>query len=223
MKKGDLEDLAYTELKNAIVTGSCPPGMQIAEDMIANQLNMSRSPVRVAIKRLQAEGFLERRANKRIYVTFANEKRTLDALYVREALEGIAARLAAVSRTEDDIKQLQAIMSEAEELIQQNNIYESYRIGFKMHKKIFCIARNEQLSRFGIITLEQESVISYRSLQNSLDRAKIAHQEHEIIVNHIITGNADEAEAAARQHIVRLQERLLQYKFSDPTPRPLVF
>ena len=91
-KKVSLENIAYEQLKNAIVVGIYPPGIQIVEEQIANQLNISRSPVRIAIKRLEAEGFLDRYSNKRIYVAFADAKRTIDALYIREALEGMAAR-----------------------------------------------------------------------------------------------------------------------------------
>ena len=79
-KKVSLENIAYEQLKNAIVVGIYPPGIQIVEEQIANQLNISRSPVRIAIKRLEAEGFLDRYSNKRIYVAFADAKRTIDCL-----------------------------------------------------------------------------------------------------------------------------------------------
>lgn len=114
-KKMSLENVAYEELKNAIVVGIYPPGIQIVEEQIANQLNISRSPVRIAIKRLEAEGFLDRYSNKRIYVAFADAKRTVDALYIREALEGMAARLAAINRTQEHIVQLQNLFSVMEQ------------------------------------------------------------------------------------------------------------
>ena len=141
MKRGDLESRAYSELKSAIVTLVYPPGAQVVEDVVAKQLNMSRSPVRIAIKRLQAEGFLEQRSNKRIYVALINNKRTLDALYIREALEGMSARLAAKNATDEDKIHLKSMLSDMEELLQQNNIYELYRMGFDLHKKIFYISK----------------------------------------------------------------------------------
>lgn len=58
-KKTSYEAIAYRELRNAILTGIFPPGYQVVEEHISSQLNMSRSPVRSAIKRLETEGFLE--------------------------------------------------------------------------------------------------------------------------------------------------------------------
>lgn len=86
-QKRDLETLAYQQLKMAIVKGIYPPGYQITEEIVAAQLNVSRSPVRTAIKRLQTEGFLEKRSNRRVYVTLGDYKRTINTLYVRKALE----------------------------------------------------------------------------------------------------------------------------------------
>ena len=97
-----LENRAYEALKTAIVTGVYPPGAQIVEELAASQLAVSRSPVRSAIKRLQAEGFLERYPNKRIYVAMADAEKTKNALYIREALEGMASRLAAL-RPEESV------------------------------------------------------------------------------------------------------------------------
>ena len=102
-KQDTLESRAYEALKTAIITGVYPPGGQVVEELVAKQLEMSRSPVRIAIKRLQAEGFLERYPNKRIYVAMADAQKTVDALYIREALEGMASRLAALYRDDTDV------------------------------------------------------------------------------------------------------------------------
>ena len=222
MKRGDLESRAYSELKSAIVTLVYPPGAQVVEDVVAKQLNMSRSPVRIAIKRLQAEGFLEQRSNKRIYVALINNKRTLDALYIREALEGMSARLAAKNATDEDKIHLKSMLSDMEELLQQNNIYELYRMGFDLHKKIFYISKNDQLARIGINTLEQESVFSYHSLHQSLTRAVNAHQEHIIIADHIIKGEKDAAEEAARKHVHHVIDRFKEISIPEPPPQTLL-
>ena len=216
VKRGDLEYQAYSAIKNAIVTGVYPPGAQIVEDLVAKKLNMSRSPVRIAIKRLQAEGFLERRENKRIYVVFANEKRTLDALYIREALEGMSARLAAKNRAPADIQQLQEMLTRMDTMIHTDRIYDVYLIGVEMHKQIFYMSKNDQLAHIGINALEQEAVFSYRSLRQSPERVLRAHHEHTLIATHVIEGNADSAEDAARQHVHRVIERYLELKITTP-------
>ena len=106
--KQDLERFAYEQIKTAIVKGIYPPGYQIVEELVADQLSMSRSPVRTAIKRLQTEGFLEKRTNRRVYVALGDHQRTVNTLYIRKALEGVAAYQAAMNRTEEDLEEIRA-------------------------------------------------------------------------------------------------------------------
>lgn len=207
-KKVSLENVAYEELKNAIVVGIYPPGIQIVEEQIANQLNISRSPVRIAIKRLEAEGFLDRYSNKRIYVAFADAKRTIDALYIREALEGMAARLAAVNRTPEHIAKLQALFAEMEEAQSKQETFVLYQKGVNVHRLLYAAANNPQLERIGINTLEQESVFSYRSLLRDNGRSQAMHSEHRMIAKYVMEQDADRAEEAARYHIRQLIDRL---------------
>ena len=104
--KGDQETLAYNELKRAIMEGLYPAGYQVVERTLSELLDMSRTPVRSAIKRLEAEGFLERGTNRRIYVVLPDDRELLDTLYLRMALEGMASRLAARNGTQEDFDKL---------------------------------------------------------------------------------------------------------------------
>ncbi len=204
-KKHDLESVAYEQMKMAIVQGVYPPGFQIVEEMIANQLNMSRSPVRIAIKRLQAEGFLEKHANRRMYVTLADSKRTLDALYVRKALEGIASYQAALNRREKDVMNIRRLLKEMDQWKDGGeDVFHLYKMTVNIHRLIYAAANNPQLERIGVNALEQESVFSYRSLVLDHSRIINAYSEHTSIAQAIIDQNADLAEFYAREHIDQL-------------------
>lgn len=202
-----LESVAYEELKSAIITGIYSPGSQIIEETIAAQLNMSRSPVRSAIKQLEAEGFLQKYPNKRIYVTRGDAQKTLNVLYVREALEGMAARLAAINHDDQDIEKFNQLMKEMDGCVEEGNILQAYRSGFRMHYAIFDAAKNSDLRRLAGITLEQESVFSYRSLQQDSQRVKATQEEHTNIVMAILSRDPDKAEELARAHIHKLIRR----------------
>jgi len=218
MAKDDttLEDFAYQELKKAIVMGIYPPGSQIVEAAIATQLNMSRSPVRIAIKRLETEGMLERYDNKRIYITLANKKRTLDTLYVREALEGLAARFAAIRRTEKDVAFLKKSVELMNKYSVENKAKELYFASVQFHKDIFRVAQNEQLEKLGVANMEQEAVYSYRSFFQNVDHTQKSHAEHLKIFKCIVEKDAEGAESAARQHVHKLIDRLLEEGISGP-------
>lgn len=203
------EDSAYEELKKAIVMGIYPPGSQIVEETIATQLNMSRSPVRIALKRLEMEGIVERYPNKRIYVAMANNKRTLDTLYVREALEGLAAQFAAKNRTQYDIDMLQKSIEQMNRFIEAGKAKELYFASVQFHKNIFRVAKNEQLEKLGISNMEQEAVYSYRSFFQTVERALTAHAEHLNMFKCIVKGDAEAAESAARNHVRNLINKIL--------------
>lgn len=206
--KQNLESIVYTQLKMAIVKGVYPPGYQIVEELIAEQLNMSRSPVRTAIRQLQAEGFLEKRANRRVYVTLGDYRRTLNTLYVRKALEGIAAYQAAINRANDDIQRINALIDEMGQYYKEDDAFKLLQVGIEVHRVIYVASKNDLLAQLGINALEQESVFSYRSLSNDSMRAARAYQEHTSILNAVLNREADLAEQKARDHVDRLIERV---------------
>lgn len=207
-QKQDLEAVAYEQLKAAIVKGIYPPGYQISEELVADQLGMSRSPVRTAIKQLLTEGFLEKRLNRRVYVTFGDNIRTLNALYVRKSLEGTAAYLAAINRTDNDIAEIEGLISKMDHCYETNDAFKLLQLGIEVHRIIYIAAKNDHLARIGINALEQEAIFSYHSLSNDSLRAARSYQEHCAILNAIIARKADLAEQKARDHVDRLIERV---------------
>lgn len=206
--KDALENVAYEQIKMAIVEGSYPPGFQIVEESIANGLNMSRSPVRVALRRLLAEGFLEKYPNRRMHVTFANAKRTLDALYIRKALEGVSAYQAALNRDETDISNIRELLSKMNAWQETGDVTSLYKMTVSIHRLIYSVSKNVQLERLGVNALEQESVFSFRSLSLDQERILAAYNEHSAIAESIIQGDADAAERYARDHIDKLIQRV---------------
>ncbi|WP_349687737.1 GntR family transcriptional regulator [Acidaminococcus sp. DS4831] len=204
-----LAEIAYKKLREAIIMGKYPPGYQIVELTIATQFNMSRSPVRIAITRLQTEGIIEKQKNKRFYVAHANRKRTIDTLYIREVLEGLAARLAAMNRTEKDIEILEKCMEQMNTFNQEKKQKDLYIESVKFHKFIFKVAGNEQLEKIGVRNMEQEAVFSYRSLFQNSGRTSEAHKEHKEILKCIVDKDPDGAEKAAKNHIHILIKKII--------------
>ncbi len=164
-KKTSYEAIAYRELRNAILTGIFPPGYQVVEEHISSQLNMSRSPVRSAIKRLETEGFLEKRDNKRIYVALPELDKVLDILYIREALDGMCSRLAAQNRTAEDIEKLNQIMERSRMSIESGDIYAHHEIATVIHYAIFEASKRPLLARLAINYENQISLFTYDSFK----------------------------------------------------------
>lgn len=217
-----LESIAYEELKNALIIGVYAPGSQIVEEVVATQLEMSRSPVRVAIKQLEAEGFLEKHSNKRIYVARGNARKTISILQIREALDGMAARLAALNRDEEDMQQFQRLMAEMDACVDDKNVLSAYRAGFRMHYAIYNAGKNAELAKMASSVLERESITSYRSLQQDTQRVSASQSEHAEIVKAIIEQDAETAEQLAREHIRKLIRRAEQLAEQESTQTSLL-
>lgn len=203
-----LETAAYNEIRKALIMGDFPPGYQIVEEHIAKQLEMSRSPVRSALKRLQTEGFLEKRENKRIYVSMPTTQQTVDLLYIRESLDGTLAKLAAQRRTEKDIAQIRHALRLSETTMNQPNIFTHYNETILIHYMIYQSVHNDTLYQMAKRTQEQISLFTMKSFQTDRARLEEAYKEHIQICEAVINGDCDLAESSARTHVHNMINRV---------------
>lgn len=100
---------AYNTLRSGIIDGVYPPGARVTEQEIAVSANVSRTPVREALRRLEAEGLLRFVPHQGAFVTRWSEQDAEDIFELRAMLEGHAARLAANKATDEDVQQLRRL------------------------------------------------------------------------------------------------------------------
>lgn len=113
---------AYVDLRHLIVAGEFQPGEQLREEHLASRLQVSRTPVREAMRRLEVEGVIERRKNRRSYLA-AVDTRTMEELFtVRASLESIAAGLAARRSDNTFVEQLEGIAVEMDQALAGPNV-----------------------------------------------------------------------------------------------------
>ena len=105
------------EIRNAIFTGKFPPGYQLKEEELAQQLDVSRTPVRQAIRSLADQGLVEIRANRRSYVTDINEVQFEELFDLLSFLESYSAGLAAAKISDEAIARLKELNAGMEETI----------------------------------------------------------------------------------------------------------
>lgn len=108
--RSNQSDAVYEALTAAIMRGDIAPGTKLSEPAIAEQMGLSRAPVREAIRRLQERGVVSHIANRGTRVIAPTLEEFLALLDVREALEGMASRLAAVVMSDHEINELQALV-----------------------------------------------------------------------------------------------------------------
>lgn len=197
---GEAAPFVYAALKERIFDGRLPPGVRIVETAVADEFGVSRTPVREAIHRLISEGIVERTSGRGLAVVELTGEEIEDLYVTRMVLEGLAARLTAVRRSEHDLATLTAIQHAMEAALVDGDASRIARINFEFHAEIQRIAGNSTTARF--MVLIHEAVRRFGTTTLALpERAASALAEHRALIDAFDDRDADRAEAIARSHI----------------------
>jgi DNA-binding GntR family transcriptional regulator len=163
---GNAAETAYAVLREAIVTNTLKPGTRLRADDLAKKLGVSKTPVREALRKLQAEDLITVSAGNALTVKSISEDELLEIYYTREALEGMAARLAAGNAGQIELAKLRAIHDEMKAPSVTGNLRQLRQLSGEFQLALFRAARNdtmyrllkhlqEQIRQFGGTTLTQ--------------------------------------------------------------------
>lgn len=145
IKPRSIEDEIISRLRDAIVSGQFPPGTHLNESEIAKQMEVSRIPIREAIKKLEQEGLVVRQPNKGVYVISFTEQDVRETFSLRARLESMAFEWAIPNITNDDLAQLRALVKEQEMAIAERRYDELARLDMRFHELICLKAGHSRL------------------------------------------------------------------------------
>lgn len=185
-------------LKDQIVEGRIPPGDRVNEVALAQQLSLSRGPIREALQRLEGEGLIEIVPKRGAFVRSFGKQELGDLYDVRIALEMAAARLAATRRTKADIESLRESLAEAKRELELTGSH--YPPELDLHHLLLESARNPELARILDVVNQQIRLCRARSGWEPL-RAQQAFREHNNIVKAVVRGDPDAAASAMHIHL----------------------
>jgi DNA-binding GntR family transcriptional regulator len=201
-----LRDVVFETLRDAIIQGKLKPGERLMEIQLAEEMGVSRTPVREAMRKLELEGLIVMVPRKGAYVAGISVKDIVDIFEVRAALESLAAGLAAERITEEELEELERALVQISEA--GSNIDAVVRTDTGFHEIIYRASRNQRLLQ--IITNLQEHIQRFRTTSLSRPgRTKTAIEEHRQIVEAISERNVELAQALAREHIENAEQSLL--------------
>jgi DNA-binding GntR family transcriptional regulator len=200
---GNAAETAYAVLREAIITNTLKPGTRLRADDLAKKLGVSKTPVREALRKLQAEDLITVSVGNALTVKSISEEQLFEIYYTREALEGMAARLAAGNAGPIEFAKLLAIHDEMKSL--SGNLRQLRQLSGEFQLAIFRAARNdtlyrllkhlqEQIRQFGGTTLTQRG------------RAKEVVAYAKALVAAIEKRDGDAAERIARENRRRTLE-----------------
>ncbi len=200
-------DLVYEELRRAIMDGTLAPGYRLVSEELAARFQVSRMPVRDAIRRLQLEGLVDAIPHCGATVAMVSEEQMRDVFALRERLEGLAASLAAQQVTDDEIAELRALFAEMEQHVKEGDRQGQLLKNREFHDAIFRMSGNSILCSFCHSLMD--SVERYRPYMLAVpDWPLQVLAQHRNMLGAIARHDAAAAEAAATDHIQRTRHHL---------------
>ncbi len=195
----------YSALRDAIVTGKLKPGERIVEDRICSELGVSRSPLREALRKLEGEGLVSILPRRGAVVTELTPRDQLELFAVREALEGLAANLAARHITAEELAELEDVCQAMEKCIRARDMAAVVVLNTQFHELVAKASRNRWVREF-LLSIRAQTRRLYRSSIEKPDRAPESVAEHQLVIEALKEGDGVRAEALARQHVLKARE-----------------
>ena len=203
-----LRELVLEAIREAIKNGSLQPRERLMEIQLADELGVSRTPVREALRKLELEGFIVMVPRKGAYVSDLTMKDVADVFEIRAALEGLAAALAAERITEDELETMERLLVEKGEAINLDDIGKLVAVDTKFHEAMYQASRNERLS--AIISNLREQIQRFRLTSLSIPgRKEDSLREHRNLLEAIQARDIQLARQLAQEHIENAENVLI--------------
>jgi len=195
-----LRQSVYESLVELVIGGRLKPGQHLVETDLARQLGVSRQPVREALHRLEADGWVDLRPNQGAFVHVPTDQEVDELLDVRELLEVETARLAARSADRDAVARLQVVCHEGEAAVEAGDMERFITANNQFHAALAKLAGNAVLADLtGIVSRRVRWY--YRLVAPARGQESCA--EHLQLIEAIEAGDEERAAKAARQHTER--------------------
>ncbi|MDO5040630.1 MAG: GntR family transcriptional regulator [Peptoniphilus sp.] len=207
IKPKSYKQLAYEEIKENIIKGIYKPNQILNERSISEDFGFSRTPIREAFQRLYYEGWLVTRDNKKNVVREFNLEYILMNQKVRTSLEILAVSESICKFKESNIRDLEKITNEQEQIIKEGNFYNYIKLDRKFHEYIYLISENSVLTK--ILSNLNDTVRYFGQIALSYpNRQELTVQEHRRIIDAIKKRDEEKAIETMRIHMVNTTDAI---------------
>jgi DNA-binding GntR family transcriptional regulator len=194
---------AYQELRRRILAGELSQGQSISQEQLAVELGVSTTPLREALRRLDAEGLVTIDAHRDARITELTAEEARSLYEVREQLDPLAARLAATRRQDADVAAIETTLKGLEPLSASAD-FESLLAHRAFHRSIYTASHNTLL--MSLLEGLWDKADRYRQLRlqagpESPEDQERVRVEHNAIAEAVIAGDAKAAESAMKKHV----------------------
>jgi DNA-binding GntR family transcriptional regulator len=206
-------EAAYRHIRSAIQNRQLKPGERLREIDLAKHAGLSRTPIREALSRLEKEGLVARDPMRGVVVAQLDTSMLTELYYMREVLEGTAARLVAQHASDVEISILDDLCQQYEAALGDENALASSNRRF--HETLYRFSHNRYLLNMVTVLHDALSLLGGTTLSNA-ERAEETLREHRAVTAAIRARDADAAEQALRAHIRGAHKVRMQKIFANP-------
>ena len=205
-KTVSLADQVYDRLENDIIQGVYPKGEILTELKLAEQLGVSRTPIREALRRLEQERLITD-AGKGSRVIGISEEDVLDIMNIREHMEGLASYYATVNMTREGLLELKHIIDLMDFYFEKWDVEHLRRADDDFHDAI-CRLSKRTVIKDTLVPLHRKTRRYRKIAMENKNRATCTLKEHHEIYEAIASGNAELARKLATQHIIQARAHM---------------
>lgn len=195
-----IREAVFNTLRNAILEEKLKPGEHLKERDIAQQLGVSRTPVREAIRKLELEKLVTHIPRKGVIVTSFSSQEVLEIFYIRSALEGLICRLAAEKIRSRDLNRIESILQQMELEFQKGNLKKVNTLHGRFHEIIYQAAESPRLHN--MINTLSDYINKFAEVAYQVPgRIQEAIKEHHAIAEALRNKDLMKAEQEAMRHV----------------------
>ena len=201
LRKISTSDYAYSNIKESIITGELKPGEPIVEKQLAKVLEISRTPLREALHRLELEELVVREMNGRLKVASISVQEVKEIFAVRGKLEGLVIAHATENATAKDIDYLQTILEMIKNSFKEGQTEGILYYGSEFHSFIYELSKNKTAVK--ILYQLNDHINRYRRMisNHNINRFEKSISEHEQMIKCMRENDMESAQLAMEHHI----------------------
>ncbi|WP_211367215.1 GntR family transcriptional regulator [Pseudonocardia kunmingensis] len=203
-----LRDIVGDQIRSHIFSGAFPPGSRLVERELAERFDVSRLPVREALRVLQNEGLVENLSSRGIVVKTLTERDVIELFDIREALEVLAVRLAAARVADNAPHKLRHYVNEAQQAIARGAPDAAHAANSQFHDEIIALSGNELLQ-----SMLEPLLGRLHWLFRQIPDFERLSAEHDELCSAIEAAEPERAAEVARAHVLSYRRLTLAHLF----------
>lgn len=195
-----IREMVYESLRKTIISGIIPSGERLVEKTYAEQLNISRTPVREALRILEMEDLVENVPRVGVIIKSISVKDAIEIFEIRHSLEVLALTKAMSSISEEEVNRISELIDLTEKKNEEGNVEEVMRLFGEFNLRIYEASRMNRLN--GMISKLDEYIQRFRAISmSSYDRRVQAIKEHREILQRVVEKDKEQIDYVIRRHL----------------------